>query len=61
MDKNLFLLPLSQEEVLALLAIIAAALATIDTARFQNEMQKNLMMTQKSHLESVKNKLTKVR
>lgn len=56
-----YLLPLSKEEVATLTATIAAALAAIDAARFSSEMQRVLMLAQKPHLESVKNKLTKVR
>lgn len=58
-DKNLglYLLPLSQEELLALSAIIAAALLGIDTMDYQNEAQRDLMQVQRKHLESVQNKI----
>lgn len=61
MSPKTYLLPLSKEEVIMLAAIVAAALTAIDTTAYTNEVQRKLMQAQKPQLESIKNKLTKVR
>ncbi len=61
METGIFLLPLSKQEVMVLAAIIAATLSAIDTAKYTNEIEKTLALSQKPLLESIREKITKVR
>ncbi len=58
MDNELFLLPLSKQEIASLMGTITIMISTIDTMVYVNDLQRQIMMAHKLNLESVHKKIT---
>lgn len=52
-----YLLPLNNDELGTLMAVISSALTAIDTTAYSNKVQRSLAMSYKPHLESIRNKI----